>query len=152
MKKVILALSLLALAGTASAHEGFRHYHGGYYNSGSWVAPAIIGGVIGFFPFNADANFRHSVEASSADLINTAADKWPQTPDRLLYAAKIFDQNKMSDKALKLARDAAKLNPRNFDAWYYIYNAPSTSGNEKREILDRLKALDPHNPDLAKLG
>lgn len=48
MKKVILALSLLALAGTASAHEGFRHYHGGYYNSGSWVAPAIIGGVIGY--------------------------------------------------------------------------------------------------------
>ena len=87
-----------------------------------------------------------------SDLINNAVVKWPQTPDRLLYAAKIFDQNKMSDKALKLARDAAKLNPRNFDAWYYIYNAPSTSGNEKREILDRLKALDPHNPDLAKLG
>jgi hypothetical protein len=45
-----------------------------------------------------------------------------------------------------------KLNPRNFDGWNYLYNATSVSGNEKREILDRLKALDPHNPDLKKLG
>ena len=122
------------------------------FSSMAMIAGFVVGGVIGFFPINADANFRHSIEAGDANLINTAATKWPQTPDRLLYAAKIFDQNKMSDKALKFARDAVKLNPRNFDALYYIYNAPSTSGNEKREILDRLKVLDPHNPDLAKLG
>jgi len=52
MKKSILALSLLALVGsaTAQAHEGF-HYRGGYrggcYGCG-WVAPALIGGVIGY--------------------------------------------------------------------------------------------------------
>ena len=50
MKKLILAFSLLAVIGSASAHEGFRHY--GYrgpccYNGG-WVGPAIIGGVIGY--------------------------------------------------------------------------------------------------------
>ena len=50
MKKLILAFSLLAVIGSVSAHEGFRHY--GYrgpccYN-GSWVGPAIIGGVIGY--------------------------------------------------------------------------------------------------------
>ena len=52
MKKTILALSLLAIVGTASAHEGFRGYRGGYYHGGcygcSWVAPALIGGVIGY--------------------------------------------------------------------------------------------------------
>ena len=52
MKKVLLALSLLALIGTASAHEGFRGYRGGYYHGGcygcGWVAPALIGGVIGY--------------------------------------------------------------------------------------------------------
>jgi hypothetical protein len=52
MKKTILALSLLALVGTASAHDGFRGYRGGYYHGGcygcGWVAPALIGGVIGY--------------------------------------------------------------------------------------------------------
>jgi len=54
MKKIVFALSLLALVGsaTAQAHEGFRYrggccYHGGGYGMG-WVAPAVIGGVIGY--------------------------------------------------------------------------------------------------------
>jgi hypothetical protein len=56
MKKSILALSLVALLGTASAqaHGPYRMggWHGGYYHGGcygcGWVAPALIGGVIGY--------------------------------------------------------------------------------------------------------
>ena len=46
----ILAMSaLFAYSPQAQAHEGFRHYHGGYYaGGGNWVAPALIGGVIGY--------------------------------------------------------------------------------------------------------
>ena len=50
MKKVLLALSLVLLAGSASAH-GFYGYHGCCYRGGyggGWVAPAIIGGVNGY--------------------------------------------------------------------------------------------------------
>jgi hypothetical protein len=50
MKKLI-ALVLLAGSVSAMAQPGFRHhgYHGYYpgYNYG-WVAPTIIGGVIGY--------------------------------------------------------------------------------------------------------
>jgi len=51
MKKVLLALSLFAVFGTANAqwHHGYHGgccYRGGY--GGGWVAPAIIGGVIGY--------------------------------------------------------------------------------------------------------
>jgi len=59
MKKLALALSLLLTAGMASAHDhgGFRGgyrggYHGYYHGGGcygcGWVAPAVIGGVIGY--------------------------------------------------------------------------------------------------------
>ena len=51
MKKIVFALSLLTLIGTAQAHEGF-HYRGGCcYRGGyglGWVAPAVVGGVIGY--------------------------------------------------------------------------------------------------------
>jgi hypothetical protein len=48
MKKVLTALALLVVAGTASAQW---HHHGGYYRGGyggGWVAPLVIGGVIGY--------------------------------------------------------------------------------------------------------
>lgn len=49
MKKVILALSLLAIAGTASAQW---HHHHGYRGPtvvyrDNWVAPLILGGIAG---------------------------------------------------------------------------------------------------------
>ena len=55
MKKLALALALLTTTTVASAH-GWEHrgpgygYRGGYYHHGgyNWVAPAIIGGVIGY--------------------------------------------------------------------------------------------------------
>jgi len=53
MKKLFLALSLLAIVGTATAqaHEGFRYRGGCCYRGGyglGWVAPAVVGGVIGY--------------------------------------------------------------------------------------------------------
>jgi len=53
MKKVLLALSLITLAMTASAHGPYRMggWHSGYYHygcGGCWVAPALVGGVIGY--------------------------------------------------------------------------------------------------------
>ena len=48
---MLFILSLLIISSSvAMAHEGFRHYgyRGGCYNCGGWVAPALIGGVIGY--------------------------------------------------------------------------------------------------------
>ena len=51
MKKII-ALVLVTLSATAMAQHGFRHHHHHHgYHSGpnySWIAPTIIGGVIGY--------------------------------------------------------------------------------------------------------
>jgi len=48
MKKFILTLILLS-AGLASAHCCYRggYYHHGYYGGG-WIAPALVGGVVGY--------------------------------------------------------------------------------------------------------
>jgi len=48
--KQLIALILLAGSLSAQAQPGFRHHHHGYYpgpNYG-WVAPTIIGGVVGY--------------------------------------------------------------------------------------------------------
>ena len=50
MKKVILVAMLMLTAGMASAqwhhHGGYCCYRGGY--GGGWIAPALVGGVIGY--------------------------------------------------------------------------------------------------------
>ena len=53
MKKLLLAFSLLSLIGSASAHGPYRAFgmYGGYYGGGCggcWIAPAVIGGVVGY--------------------------------------------------------------------------------------------------------
>jgi hypothetical protein len=50
MKQLLLAISMLAVVGTANAqwHHHGGYYRGGYYGGGNWVAPALIGGVIGY--------------------------------------------------------------------------------------------------------
>ena len=51
MKKVLLVAMLMLTAGMANAqwhhHSGYCCYRGGY-NAGGWIAPALIGGVIGY--------------------------------------------------------------------------------------------------------
>ena len=48
MKKLI-ALILLTCSLSAMAQHGLRHHHHhGYYPGYGWVAPTIIGGVIGY--------------------------------------------------------------------------------------------------------
>ena len=50
MKQLLLAISMLAVVGTANAqwHHHGGYYRGGYYGGNNWVAPALIGGVIGY--------------------------------------------------------------------------------------------------------
>jgi len=49
MKKLVLALALLTAVASADACCYRNYYHGGgYYHPYGWVAPALVGGVIGY--------------------------------------------------------------------------------------------------------
>ena len=46
MKQLFLALSMMAVVGSANAQ--WHHHHGHYRGGNNWIAPAIIGGIIGY--------------------------------------------------------------------------------------------------------
>lgn len=109
------------------------------------TAGLVIGAIVGFIPFNADANFRHALESGDANKIYIAAKKWPTDTSRFLYAAKIFEANNVNEKSEELVRISLKSNSHSFESWRFLYESSEVSAVEKAEILIKLKELDPNN-------
>ena len=107
-----------------------------------------IGLALGYIPFDADANFRHALESGDGNKIYAAAIKWPTDISRILYAAKIFESNKMPEKALRLTQFGVENYPRSFDGWLGIYNSTLTSAEKKQIALLKIRELDPHNTQI----
>lgn len=120
------------------------------FSSMVMITGLTLGGLIGFFPFNADANFKHSLQSGNSDKIINAIYKWPTDTSRFLYGSQVFSDNSLNEQAIKIARDTVKNNPRSFNAWYFLYNSESVSNIEKKNIIAKLRKLDPNNPELKK--
>lgn len=112
------------------------------------IAGLFAGGIVGFFPFNANANFRFALESQNAELLYASAKKTPFDPERLNYAAGILNNLKLYKKSEELLRISIKVNPRNFNAWLGLYYSTTVPQEEKEKIIKVLKSLDPNNPDL----
>ena len=48
MKKIFVSLTIIASLFAGTAHADGWHHHGGGYSNTGWVAPALIGGIIGY--------------------------------------------------------------------------------------------------------
>ena len=111
-------------------------------------AGLILGLVLGLPAFLADANFRSSIDSRNIERITATAYKWPQDVVRMNYIASLFDQNKLPDKALVIARDAVTYSPNSFLSWKIIYDLSTTPASEKTHAFEMMKMLNPLDPDL----
>jgi hypothetical protein len=64
------------------------------------------------------------------------------------YVSRLFEQNKLPDRALVVARAAVISYPENFEAWSILYNLASTPEDEKLAALKKMKELNPYAPEL----
>jgi len=92
-----------------------------------------------------DINYKKALESQRIDEIKAAAYGFPKDVYRMSLIAEIFRRANMPDVGIKIARDAVKLNPNNFEALEELYLMPNISTQEKDIILNRLKYLDPLN-------
>jgi hypothetical protein len=114
-------------------------------------AGILLGLTLGLPSFLADANFRSSLDSRNIERVTATAYKWPQDVVRMNYVANLFDQNKLPEKALSIARDAVKFSPNSFLSWKIIYDLPNTPPNEKAKALQMMKLINPLDPDLINL-
>ena len=108
----------------------------------------VIGLALGLPAFLADADFRSSIDSRNIERIAATVNKWPQDAIRINYVARLFEQNKLPDKALEAARVAVEFSPEMFQSWKIVYDLPNTPPDEKAKALEMMKKLNPLNPDL----
>jgi hypothetical protein len=111
-------------------------------------AGLVVGLVLGLPAFLADTNFRSSIDSLNIERVNSSAYKWPQDVIRMNYVSRLFEQNKLPDRALVVARAAVISYPENFEAWSILYNLASTPEDEKLAALKKMKELNPYAPEL----
>jgi O-antigen ligase len=115
---------------------------------GFTIIPLAIGLLIGVFPIRADINFRSAIESKEIEKVLNSAYQWPQSPQRMFQVAGIFRQNDLNDLSYKVAKDAVTRFPRSFENWEILLSLNVTKDEEKQQILEKMRELDPANPNI----
>jgi len=108
----------------------------------------VIGLAVSLPLILADGQFRSTVKAGDVIKIEKNLDRWPQSVIRMNVAAQIFIDGGFANRALTISQKAAKLNPKNFEAWEKIYLNPDSDENTKAQALAKMRKLDPFNPSI----
>jgi hypothetical protein len=109
------------------------------------VTGFTTGVIIAFPPFLADSNWRTAVRSGNAELVISAADKWPQDSYRQANIAVLLAQNNLHVQAAEITRKAIAHNPNYFDAWKVLAGIPGSTPQEKVTAVAEMKRLDPRN-------
>jgi len=109
-------------------------------------AGALLGGLIALPPLVADINWRSALGSGSQEKLEQAVIQFPTTPNRLAEGIQIFSQNNLPDVARKYALILIEKYPNNFISWGAYSQISDLTNEEKLEILENLRRLDPLNP------
>ncbi len=120
----------------------------------SVVVTGAIGLVLGFalsiWPVVKDVSYRTALQSSDPAKIESAAASFPQITYYYIYAAQIFLDNKLEDKALEMAKKAIEINELDFNAYKALVANPKVSEADKQAALAKMKELDPFNNTLGQ--
>jgi hypothetical protein len=108
----------------------------------------ILGLLISLPPFIASAGEKSAMATAKLELILKAESKWPRDPARSNQIAVILVSNSLNKEAIGITKKTVIQFPNNFDAWKVYSEIPTVSATEKVAALERMKLLDPLNPNL----
>ena len=108
----------------------------------------VVGIIIGIVPLNTDAVFRNAIDSRQIKLVQESAYKWPQSPQRMFQVAELFRQNSLFPLSAQVAKDAVTKFPRSYKNWELLSTLEGISDLEKKDALNKMKELDPLNPNI----
>jgi len=110
----------------------------------------VIGIIVSIWPVTQDISFRDAVESGDGLQVEKVTGMFPRGGYYYIFAGEIFLENKWEEKALRMAKMAIKVNPRDFSAWKLMAANPKISQVERDAAIAKMKELDPFNNTLDK--
>jgi O-antigen ligase len=108
----------------------------------------LLGVLVAMPPYLASAKYNSARESGSAEMIEDSAYLWPLDPVRMIQAAGLLYDSKLTTQALSVLVDATKEFPDYYGTWGTLYQLPEATPEQKAEALVQMKRLDPLNPNL----
>jgi hypothetical protein len=72
----------------------------------------------------------------------------PQNTDKYLLNIQTFERSGLFDYSHKYALEAVKWNPESYELWRVLSLIKNTTQEERDIAIERMKKLDPLNPDV----
>ncbi len=113
-----------------------------------------IGALLAVPPLASDMNLRSVTSPINLQTIDEQLKPGYFTPTnsfQLAAAVSSFESNKAYDLAYTYARRAVEFNPNDFQSWRLLLSISKSSQAEKEFALERMKELDPRNPELVQI-
>ena len=91
-----------------------------------------------------DIEYRAAVKSGDITRIENVSREFPQQVGKYIYIAQLFESNGFSDRSIIIAREAVKVNPRNYEAWQALLSMSKSTEIEKENARVMLKQLNPN--------
>jgi len=123
-------------------------------SSNSFILVGAIGLGLGFAlvqpALQADHNYRFALQSHNGNQVISAALSYPEDSHRTMDAANQLNSSNLKEAGLKLARHVVKVNPRSYEAWYFISVVTNPISSEHKKAFSILQTLNPHDNSISK--
>jgi O-antigen ligase len=108
----------------------------------------LVGVLIAMPPYLASAKHKSAMGSGNATMVEDSAYLWPLDPFRMIQAAGLLYDSKLTAQAVSVLADATKEFPDFYATWATLYLLAEATPEQKAEALLQMKRLDPLNPNL----
>ena len=115
---------------------------------------AGIGLLIALPPATADIKLRNAQISQNALMVEQTMDPTyfnPQNIQKYALNIQVFENSGLFDLSHKYTLEATKWNPECYDFWRILYSIRNSTPAEKSLAIQKMRSLDPLNPDLKNI-
>lgn len=120
-----------------------------------WVsALGGIGLLIALPPATADIKMRSAQVSQDAFKVEQTMDSSyfnPQNIQKYALNIQVFENSGLFDLSHKYTLQAIKWNPETYDFWRILYSIKNSTQEERNLAIEKMRVLDPLNPDLKNI-
>lgn len=108
----------------------------------------LLGFVLSWFPLNADSKFFSAYKSRDSQALIEVTKLPGATAWHMSRVIELSFKSGAYDQAQTMTKELLRKYPRDFFGWRALWFLPTTSESEKLTALERMKQLDPFNPEV----